>query len=185
MLFLSLSNVDFQFSTRKLTQRSYTSAEALSTARQEELFDKYKFANATLDKNSETFIIHVSVFKVAQPILSIYLFQTPLLAILQQDKVLTKILVEYVDYAVVFFADLAIELPKNTSINKHVIELVEGKQLLYRLIYSLSFVELETLKAYVKTHLKTEFIQSSKSPASATLLFDKKLDRSLRLYMHY
>ena len=35
-------------------------------------------------------------------------------------------------------------------------------------------MELETLKIYIKTHLKTGFIRPSKSPVSASILFDKK-----------
>ena len=52
------------------------------------------------------------------------------------------------------------ELPENTGINEHAIELIEGKQPPYALMYSLGLVELETLKAYIETHLKTGFIQS-------------------------
>lgn len=43
------------------------------------------------------------------------------------------------------------ELPKNTKINKHAIELVEGKQFLYRSIYSLTLLELEILKTYIES----------------------------------
>ena len=50
------------------------------------------------------------------------------------------------------------ELPENTGINEHAIELQDGKQPLYGPIYSLGPVELETLKTYIQTHLKTEFI---------------------------
>ena len=46
-------------------------------------------------------------------------------------------------------------------------------------------MELETLKAYIETHLKTGFIWPSKSPAGAPILFDKKPDGSLRLYVDY
>ena len=55
-------------------------------------------------------------------------------------------------------SELAIELPENTRINEHVIELIDGKQLLYGPIYALSPVKLKTLKAYIETHLKTGFI---------------------------
>ena len=51
------------------------------------------------------------------------------------------------------------ELPENTGIKKHAIKLEIGKQPPYRPIYSLRPVELETLKTYIKTHLKTSFIQ--------------------------
>ena len=77
------------------------------------------------------------------------------------------------------------ELLKNTGINEQAIELVEGKQPPYGPIYSLGPVELEMLKAYIKTHLKTRFIQPSKSPARAPILFDKKPDGSLCLYVNY
>ena len=50
------------------------------------------------------------------------------------------------------------ELPENTSINKHAIKLVKGKELPYGPIYKLGLVELEILKAYLETHLKTAFI---------------------------
>ena len=38
------------------------------------------------------------------------------------------------------------ELPENTGINEHAIELIEGKQSLYGPIYSLGPVELKRLK---------------------------------------
>ena len=77
------------------------------------------------------------------------------------------------------------ELTENIGINEHAIELVKGKQPPYGPIYSLGPVELETLKAYIKTHLKTEFIRPSKSPAGTPILFDKKPHRSLRLCIDY
>ena len=46
-------------------------------------------------------------------------------------------------------------------------------------------MELKTLKTYIDTHLKTGFIQPSKSPASAPILFDKKPDSSFWLCVNY
>ena len=46
-------------------------------------------------------------------------------------------------------------------------------------------MELETLKTYIKTHLKTGLIQPSKSPAGAPILFNKKPDDSLWLSINY
>ena len=77
------------------------------------------------------------------------------------------------------------ELPENTGINEHVIELKVGKQPSYKPIYCLGLVELETLKTYIKTHLKTGFIQPSKSPAGAPILFDKKPDGRFWLCVNY
>ena len=65
--------------------------------------------------------------------------------------------------------------------NKHAIELEEGKQPPFRPIYSLGPVELETLKTYIKTNLVNGFIRPSKCPAGAPILFNKKLDGSLHL----
>ena len=41
--------------------------------------------------------------------------------------VLVEVPPEYLDYADVFLFDLAMKLPENTQMNKHAIELVEGK----------------------------------------------------------
>ena len=183
MPFLALSNADIQFDTESFTWRSYSAAEALPTTRRIELIDKYEFAKVALDENSETFVLHVAALEALEP--AIHPSRAPLLAALQQDKAPTEIPPEYADYANVFSPDLAMELPENTGINEHAIELVEGKQPPYGPIYSLGPVELETLKAYIETHLKTGFIRPSKSPAGAPILFDKKPDGSLRLCVDY
>ena len=77
---------------------------------------------------------------------------------LKQDEAFTKVPSEYVDYTDVFFFNLAMKLVENTDINEHTIKLHDGKQLPYGPIYSLGPVELETLKSYIKTYLKTGFI---------------------------
>ena len=107
------------------------------------------------------------------------------IATLKRDKASTKVPPKYTDHAYVFSFDLAIELPENTGINEHVIKLHEGKKLPYKPIYSLRLVELETLKTYIKTHLKTGFIQTCKSPAGALSLFDNKPDNSFCLCVDY
>lgn len=67
------------------------------------------------------------------------------------------------------------ELPKNISINKHIIKLIEGKQSLYKPIYNINLVKLETLQIYIKSHLKTKFIQSFKSPTRVAFFLTKSL----------
>lgn len=94
-------------------------------------------------------------------------------------------MLEYAAYADKFLFDLIIELPEITDINEHAIKLEKGKQPHYRPIYSLSLVELEILKAYIKTHLKTRFIRPSKSSADTFILFDKKPNSSLHQYVDY
>ncbi len=64
MLFLSLSNADIEFAELgKFTWRTYTAAEALPTTSRFKLIDKREFVRAALDKNSETFIVHVSALE--------------------------------------------------------------------------------------------------------------------------
>lgn len=46
-------------------------------------------------------------------------------------------------------------------------------------------VKLETLKSYIKTHLKTRFIQHFKSLASILILFNQKLNSRLYFYVNY
>ena len=69
--------------------------------------------------------------------------------------------------------------------NEHVIKLEEGKQPLYRPIYSLGPVELKTFKTYIETNLANGFIQASKSPVDAPILFVRKPNGSLCLYVNY
>ncbi len=107
------------------------------------------------------------------------------LAALQWNKTSAKILAKYFNSSNVFSINLVIELSENTSINKYTIKLIERKQPSYRPIYTFCLVELETLKAYIKTHLKTRFIQLSKTPAGAPILFNKKPDGSFYLYIDY
>ena len=86
---------------------------------------------------------------------------------------------------VVFLFNLAVKLLENASINEHAIDLIESKQPSCRPIYSPGSVELETLKDCIETHLKTDFIWSSKSFAGASFLFDKKLKASFWLCVNY
>ena len=92
---------------------------------------------------------------------------------------------EYADFANVFSNELAEVFPEKTGINKHAIELVDDKQLPYRLIYSLGPVELKTLKTYIKTNLANGFIQPFKSPVGAPMFFVQKTNSSLQLCVDY
>ena len=76
-------------------------------------------------------------------------------------------------------------LSECTELNEHAIKLEDSKQPPYGPIYSLGLVELETLKTYIKIHLKTGFIRPSKFPADAPILFDKKPNGSLHLCVDY
>ena len=84
---------------------------------------------------------------------------------------------EFSDFVNVFLKKKVLVLPEQTQLNEHAIKLENDKQLPYGSIYIFGPVELKTLEVYIKTHLKTEFIWSLKSPASTLVLFDKKPDR--------
>ena len=158
MLFLTLRNADIQLAKKKLIRRSYTAAEALLTTKRVEFIDKKEFTKAALDEEFEIFVMHVTALEALLAGMAIYSSQETQILALIQDKAPTKVPPEYADYTDVFLFELAMELPKNIGIIKHAIELHNGKQPPYRSIYSLGTVELETLKTYIKTHLKTGFI---------------------------
>lgn len=73
----------------------------------------------------------------------------------------------------------------NSGMNNYTMKLEEDKQPLYGLIYSLSLEKWKTLQTYIEIYLKTGFIQFSKFPAKASILFDQKQDGSLHLYVDY
>ena len=191
MSFLTLSIADIDFSGGELWWRTYTTKEALPTTRRVELVGKKEFATAALDPKSETFVIYIASVSSntslsSSPLeLDIYLFRRPQVSGLITEKAPTKVFAEYSDFADVFSLDLVSKLSEYTGINDHTIKLVNGQQPPYGRIYSLGPVELETLKAYIKTNLANGFIKPSKSLAGALILFDQKSDGSLRLCVNY
>lgn len=100
----------------------------------------------------------VYIAALSTPVIQVYLTSQAQLELLLIDQTAIKILTKYLDYPDVFLFDLAMELHKNTGINKYVIKLVEGKQLFYKPIYSLKLIKLENLKTYIETYLNTGFI---------------------------
>lgn len=95
------------------------------------------------------------------------------------------ILFEYVDIADNFSKNLVTEFSEYTRINNHIINLIKGEQLPYRLIHVLKPIEIEILKTYIKTNLTNNFIRSFKSPLSLSIFFVKKANSSLWLYVNY
>ena len=179
MPFLTFSNADIQFVEKELIWRSYTTAEVLPTTKGIELINKKEFAKAALDEKSETFVVHMASLNLA---LGIYPDRKSQIAFLLIKEV--KNPDKYSDFTDVFSEEKALVLPERTELNEHAIDLEDGKQPPYGPIYSLGPVELETLKTYIETHLKTGFIRPFKSPAGAPILFDKKPDGNLHLCVH-
>lgn len=64
-------------------------------------------------------------------------------------------------------------------------KLEDDKQLFYRLIYKLSLVELEILKTYIEIYLKIGFIWAFNSLLNTSILFKKKPNGNLGLYVNY
>lgn len=74
--------IDINFgkkSTKRLFWQAYIIAKTMSTAKQVELIIKYKFARVILNKNLETFIMHMAILKA---IILIYLFWAILVTVL-------------------------------------------------------------------------------------------------------
>jgi len=104
--------------------------------------------------------------------------------IVKEDIDLSQVPEEYLEFRDVF----------SKQHTKHLLEhcphdlstqIEESKLLLLRSIYSLSTLELETLKEFIKENLHTRFIHSSYLPYMVLVLFVKKKDSSLCLYMDY
>ena len=65
------------------------------------------------------------------------------------------------------------------------IDLEEGKEPPYSTLYNLSIIEIDILKKYLYNYLSYRQIQYSRSPTRVPILFIKKKDSSLRLYIDY
>ena len=187
MSFLTLSGANVDFLGRELRYRIYTTKKVLPTTRRIEVIGKKEFAAAALDLEYETYIVHIASLSSTLLItfFDIHPFQEPQISGLIAEEAPTKVSTEYLDFANVFFPDLATEPPEYTKINDYAIDLKESKQLPYGPIYNLGSVELETFKIYIETNLANSFICLLKSPASAPILFDKKPDGSFCLCVNY
>ena len=177
MLFLSLSYANIDFLNQKLWWRTYITQKALSTTRQIELVEKKEFIAAGLDPKYKTFIIHIASFSsILFTNLDVHLSRRLEITGLIVKEALIKIFAKYTNFTDIFFPNLAFKLFEYTKINNHAIELIDSQQLHYQPIYSLVQVELETLKADIKTNLPNKFIKLSKLPTNTFVLFNQKLD---------
>lgn len=145
MLFLFLSNIDIKFAKlEKLTWRLYIAIKALLTTISVEFINKRDILAIALDENAKTFIIHIATLLTALTI-QIYLLCQAQVKLLLVNKITIKVLFKYLNFADVFTFDFAIELSENININEYAIKLIDWKKPLYKLIYIISLVELETL----------------------------------------
>lgn len=129
------------------------------------------------DLEHKFFVIYVaSLSFVALPsfsLLNIHSFYRPQIVNLIAKKISTKVSNEYVNFVNIFSLDLTSKLLKHIEINDHAIELINGRQPPYGLIYSLKLVELKTLKSYIETNLVNRFIRPSNLYVSAPIFFNQ------------
>lgn len=91
---------------------------------------------------------------------------------------------EYLEYTDVFSEESATHLPKHQPWD-HEIPLEKDTKPKFGPIYSLSEVELGSLRDYIERNLATGYIRPSQSPAGHPIIFVKKSDGTLRLCVDY
>ena len=64
MLFLTFSNINIWFAEQELVWRTYSAAKILLTTRKVEIIGKKEFAAAALNKEDETFVVHMAALCV-------------------------------------------------------------------------------------------------------------------------
>ncbi len=182
--FLTINNADVDFQARDLQWRSYTTGDVFPITRQVELIEKKKFALAALDLEHEVFIVYIAALSIDSDD-EVHPLKKAQIAHLKTNEAFAKVSSEFADFENIFSPKLAVKLPEYMEINNHVMALLDDWQCLYGPIYSLGPMKLEILKAYIKNNLVNNFINPSKSLIRAPILFDMKLDGSLRLCIDY
>jgi hypothetical protein len=120
-------------------------------------------------KNLQIFAIHVNPANNKNP---------------QSEPKLVKLPEKYKDFVDVFEKNKVDQLLEHRPYDCP-IDLEEGHSPPFGPIYGLSKPELQALRDYLTENLAKGFVQHSKSPASAPILFVKKKDGSLRLCVDY
>jgi hypothetical protein len=114
-------------------------------------------------KNLQVFAIHVNPTNNKHP---------------QSEPKLVKLPEKYKDFANVFEKNKANQLPEHRLYDCP-IDLEEGHSPPFDPMYGLSEPELQALRDYLTENLAKGFVQHSKSPTGAPILFVKKKDGSL------
>ena len=105
-------------------------------------------------------------------------------ASVSSDPDLSHVPKEYHDFADVFSKGKADTLPPHRPYDLK-IDLEDGAVLPIIPMYSLSQSEMGALREFINEHVRIGFIQPSKSPHGAPILFIRKKDRSLRLCVDF
>ena len=97
----------------------------------------------------------------------------------------SKILDYYQDLFKVFFKKESKFLSSHQDHRNHHISLKKNVKSIFDFIYNLFKLEFKILKEYIQDKLKKEFIHSFILSFNFSILFIKKLDDNLRLYVDY
>ena len=93
---------------------------------------KKEFAAAALDPEHETYVVYVAslsstlLASLGSTPLNVHPFRRPQISGLIAKEASTKVAVDYLDFADIFFPHLVSELLEHTKINNYAIEPVEG-----------------------------------------------------------
>ena len=154
----------------------------MSITQKIELINKKKFVKATLNKNIEVFVVYVSSSSLGSKMTIQPAWKAQIVLLLAKKIIIPA---KYANFSDVFLKKSAKVLQEHIGINKNAVELEDGKQPPYRLIYSLGLIKLETLKTYIQINLANNFIQPSKFLAGVPILFVHKPNGSLRFCINY
>jgi hypothetical protein len=155
--------------------RSFRNLESKPPAKPHISLNDEKFLETLLsDPDSHSYLLRVAA-------LSEHTSVSPLG---DEPSPLSVIPAKYHAYLDVFSKEDADKLPPHRPYD-HSIDLEPGTQPPFGPLYTLSEVELKALRDWLDENLAKGFIQPSKSPAGAPILFVKKKDGSLRLCVDY
>ena len=101
-----------------------------------------------------------------------------------ENQDLSNIPKDYWQFADIFCKQKAKSLPSHRPYDL-AIQIEEGTTPPLGPIYSLSLIELQTLRTFIEENTKTGIIRPSNSPCGAPVLFVKKKNGTLRLCVDY
>lgn len=107
------------------------------------------------------------------------------MASLKANEISISILSKYIHWVEIFSNDLVAKIPEYIKNKNHVVNLIKDQYLFYKPIYHLKSVELKTLKTYIIINWANNFIRLSKSSINTFILFIKKPNDNLYLYINY
>ena len=125
MFFLKISNADILFGKKIFTWKFYTINKALLITKQVQIVNLEKYVIAELDVNSETFLMHVTIWE--QEKIPVHSKKQAQVGTLLFDEAFTEVLAECSNYNNVFLAENIAEFLEKTRMNEHIIKLEKGK----------------------------------------------------------